>query len=109
MVGFHGMAPAPIDLSDRIADPEEREEAEKEVDGALRAARRQDHAPLGSGMIDGNPYGETLGDRDKRRLVAGLLGQALRRRLEHDPAQPGRHASSRRAADRRAASSTATT
>ena len=25
------MGPAPIDLSDRIADPEEREEAEKEV------------------------------------------------------------------------------
>ena len=31
MVGAAGMAPSPIDLSDRIADKEEREEAEKEV------------------------------------------------------------------------------
>ena len=27
-------------------------------------------------MLDDNPYAETLGDRDKRKLVAGLLGQA---------------------------------
>ena len=31
MVGAAGMAPAPIDLSDRIADPEARKKAEKEV------------------------------------------------------------------------------
>src|SRR3712207_3620090 len=31
MVGFHAMAPAPIDLSDRIDDPEEREETTKRV------------------------------------------------------------------------------
>ena len=34
MVGFHGMAPAPIDLADRIEDREEREQAEE------RAAER---------------------------------------------------------------------
>jgi hypothetical protein len=27
--------------------------------------------------MDSNPYMATLGDRDKRRLVAGLLGQAF--------------------------------
>ncbi len=31
----------------------------------------------GGGVMDDNPYGATLGDRDKRRLVAGLLGQAF--------------------------------
>ena len=31
MVGFHAMAPAPIDLADRIADPERREEEEERV------------------------------------------------------------------------------
>jgi hypothetical protein len=27
--------------------------------------------------MDDNPYGATLGDGDKRRLVAGLLGQSF--------------------------------
>ena len=31
----------------------------------------------GGGVMDDNPYAATLGDRDKRRLVAGLLGQAF--------------------------------
>ena len=31
----------------------------------------------GGGVMDDNPYSATLGDRDKRRLVAGLLGQAF--------------------------------
>jgi len=38
-------------------------------------------APLmhrsGGGMMDESPYAATLGDLDKRRLVAGLLGQAF--------------------------------
>ena len=28
-------------------------------------------------MMDGNPFAATLGDGDKRTLVAGLLGQAF--------------------------------
>jgi hypothetical protein len=28
-------------------------------------------------VMDSNPFSATLGDRDKRRLVAGLLGQAF--------------------------------
>jgi hypothetical protein len=31
----------------------------------------------GGGIMDENPYAATLGDRDKRRLVAGLLGQSF--------------------------------
>jgi len=31
----------------------------------------------GGGMMDGNPFQSTLGDRSKSRLVAGLLGQAF--------------------------------
>jgi cell division protease FtsH len=77
MVGWHGMAPAPIDLSDRMADPEEREQAEQE---AMERFERLGHQLMhrsGGGLMDDNPYGATLGDRDKRRLVAGLLGQSF--------------------------------
>ena len=94
MVGFHGMAPAPIDLSDRIADPEERERG-REATSMERFEKLGDaaHAPLGRRHDGRQRYAATLGDRDKRKLVAGLLGQALRGRLEHDPRQQGRHAS----------------
>ena len=47
--------------------------------------------------------------RRKRKQVAGLLGQCLRDRLEHDPRQQGRHRDRRRPPDRRRASCTATT
>jgi hypothetical protein len=77
MVGMHAMAPAPIDLSDRIVDDEEREAAEE------RAMERFEHIGFqimhrsGGGVMDTNPFAATLSDRDKRRLVAGLLGQAF--------------------------------
>jgi ATP-dependent Zn protease len=77
MVGWHGMAPAPIDLGDRIADPEEREEAEQE---AMERFERLGHQLMhrsGGGILDDNPYAATIGDRDKRRLVAALLGQSF--------------------------------
>jgi len=77
MVGFHGMAPAPIDLRDRIEDPEEREEAEKEVMERFEQLGHQLMHRSGGGLMDENPYMATLGDRDKRRLVAGLLGQSF--------------------------------
>jgi ATP-dependent Zn protease len=77
MVGFHGMAPAPIDLSDRIDDREAREEAEKEAMERFERLGFQIMHRSGGGVMDDNPYGATLGDRDKRRLVAGLLGQAF--------------------------------
>src|SRR3712207_2517050 len=77
MVGFHGMAPAPIDLSDRIEDADEREKAEQEALERFERLGFQLMHRSGGGMLDANPYGATLGDRDKRRLVAGLLGQAF--------------------------------
>jgi ATP-dependent Zn protease len=70
MVGRHGMGPAPIDLSDRIADKAEREEAEKKVMErfeklGLQLMHRSD-MPL-----------EAVKDNAKRQLIAQLLGQAF--------------------------------
>ena len=77
MVGFHGMAPAPIDLADRIEDPEERTAAEERAMERFEQLGYQLMHRSGGGVMDDNPYAATLGDRDKRRLVAGLLGQAF--------------------------------
>ena len=77
MVGFAAMAPTPVDLSDRIEDVEEREEAEERDPGALRRARQPDHAPLRQ-RHDGRAAAvAVLSDPAKRRLVAELLGQAF--------------------------------
>jgi ATP-dependent Zn protease len=77
MVGFHGMAPAPVDLADRIEDPEARDEAEKEVMERFERVGFQLMHRSGGGIMDADPYAATLGDGDKRKLVAGLLGQAF--------------------------------
>src|SRR5215210_7606771 len=77
MVGMHAMAPAPIDLSDRIDDPERREAEEERVMERFEKIGYQIMHRSGGGIMDGNPFAATLGDRDKRRLVAGLLGQAF--------------------------------
>src|SRR4051794_39971680 len=75
MVGGAGMAPAPIDLSDRIADKTEREEAEKEV--VKRFEELGAKLMHRSGTLDGSMFGSTLSDRDKRRMITGLLGQSF--------------------------------
>jgi cell division protease FtsH len=77
MVGFHAMAPSPIDLSDRIADKERREEEEKRVRERFERLGSQLMHRSGGGLMDGDPFSATLGDPVKRRLVAGLLGQAF--------------------------------
>jgi cell division protease FtsH len=77
MVGVHAMAPAPVDLADRIEDLEEREEAERRVMERFERLGYQIMHRSGGGMMDGNPFQSTLGDRSKSRLVAGLLGQAF--------------------------------
>jgi ATP-dependent Zn protease len=74
MVGYAAMAPAPIDLSDRIADKEEREKEEKRITERFERLGVQ---LMQRASTDGNPYAATLGDPGKRRLVAGLLGQAF--------------------------------
>ncbi len=71
MVGAAGMAPSPIDLSDRIADKKECEEAEKEV--IKRFEELGSKLMHRSGALDV----PALGDRDKRRMVTGLLGQSF--------------------------------
>jgi SpoVK/Ycf46/Vps4 family AAA+-type ATPase len=77
MVGMHAMAPAPIDLSDRIPDPEEREAEEKRAMERFERLGEQIMHRSGGGLMDSNPFMGTLGDRNKARLVAGLLGQAF--------------------------------
>jgi len=75
MVGGAGMAPAPIDLTDRIADKKEREETEKEV--TRRFEELGSKLLHRSGGMDSSTFGPVLMDRDKRRLVTGLLGQSF--------------------------------
>ncbi|MGH2968199.1 MAG: AAA family ATPase, partial [Solirubrobacteraceae bacterium] len=77
MVGFHGMAPAPIELGDRIEDPEARADAEREAMVRFEQLGFQLMHRSGGGMLDADPYAATLGDSDKRLLVAGLLGQSF--------------------------------
>jgi hypothetical protein len=75
MVGAAGMAPAPIDLSDRIADLEEREKAEKKViERFEQLGTKIMHRSAG---MNDSAFGAALGDPGKRRLAAGLLGQAF--------------------------------
>ena len=77
MVGFHAMAPAPIDLSDRIEDRERREKEEKRVMERFEQLGFQIMHRSGGGMMDGGRFTATLGDPAKRKLAAGLLGQAF--------------------------------
>jgi SpoVK/Ycf46/Vps4 family AAA+-type ATPase len=77
MVGLHAMAPTRIDLSDRIEDGEQREREEERVMERFERLGSQIMHRSGGGLMDGNPFAATLGDRDKRRLVCGLLGQAF--------------------------------
>ena len=74
MVGFHGMAPAPIDLSDRFAHREEREEEEKKV--MERFEKLGNQLIHRSGMPDSG-YDASIRDPAKRKLVAGLIGQSF--------------------------------
>ena len=75
MVGAAGMGPAPIDLSDRIADPEEREKAEEKViERFEKLGVKILHRSAG---MNASTFGAALSDGGKRKLVTGLLGQAF--------------------------------
>jgi hypothetical protein len=75
MVAAAGMAPAPIDLSDRIADRAEREEAEQQVmERFEKLGTKLMHRSAG---MNASPFGAALGDPGKRRLAAILIGQAF--------------------------------
>jgi ATP-dependent Zn protease len=74
MVSLAGMAPAPVDLSDRIADRDKREEEEKRVKERFEKIGYQImHRSGGSDSA----YDSSLKDPAKRTQVAGLLGQAF--------------------------------
>lgn len=78
MVGFHAMAPARVDLSDRIDDPEWRAKEERRVMRRFEELGYQImHRSGNGGMFGDDPLAGVLGDSDKRRLVAGLLGQSF--------------------------------
>jgi ATP-dependent Zn protease len=70
MVGRHAMGPAPIDLSDRIADKELREEEEERV--------MERFEKLGTQLMHRSDLPiEAVKDGAKRKLAAQLLGQAF--------------------------------
>jgi ATP-dependent Zn protease len=75
MVAAAGMAPAPVDLSDRIHDKKDREKAEEEIDERFQRLGIQ--LMHRSGGMDEDSFGWALRDGGKRKLVAGLLGQAF--------------------------------
>jgi ATP-dependent Zn protease len=78
MVGFAAMAPMPIDLSDRIEDPELRKVEEDRVRDRFRHLGEQImHRSGGGGPFQTDVLGSIVGDSGKRALVAGLLGQAF--------------------------------
>jgi cell division protease FtsH len=77
MVGFRAMGPAPVDLSDRVEDPEEREAAEKRLRERFERIGYQIMNRSGGGVLDENPFAATLSDGEKRPLVAALLGQCF--------------------------------
>ena len=77
MVGFRAMGPAPVDLSDRIEDPEEREKAETRIRERFERIGYQIMNRSGGGVMDENPFAATLNDGQKRPLVAALLGQCF--------------------------------
>jgi cell division protease FtsH len=74
MVGYHGMAPAPIDLSDRFADREEREEEEKKV---MERFEKLGNQLLHRSAVPDGAYDASIRDPAKRRLVAALVGQSF--------------------------------
>jgi SpoVK/Ycf46/Vps4 family AAA+-type ATPase len=77
MVGFHAMAPSRVDLSDRIADPLECEAAEQRVTHRFERIGQQIMHRSGGGILDADVFAAALGDEAKRKLIAGLLGQAF--------------------------------
>jgi ATP-dependent Zn protease len=77
MVGFHAMAPSRIDLADRIEDPAEREAAEARVTERFEEIGLQIMHRSGGGILDADVFAAALSDRAKRKLIAGLLGQAF--------------------------------
>ncbi|HWH92736.1 MAG TPA: AAA family ATPase [Baekduia sp.] len=78
MVGMWGMGPEPIDLSHlEFEDDEAREKREQALaDRFERIGSRIMNRASGGGLMQGDPLGAVLGDREKRRAAAQILGQS---------------------------------
>jgi ATP-dependent Zn protease len=77
MVGYCAMGPNPIDLGGRFASAEEEAAERHRLYGRLEDIGVQIMRRAGNGgPFDEDPIGGTLNDRDKRKAVAALLGQA---------------------------------
>jgi len=76
MVGYRAMGPAAVDLTNRIADPDERRETEQRVRKRFETIGYQimNRSP---GGVDSDAFAATLTDGEKRPLVAALLGQGF--------------------------------
>ncbi|MEA2124636.1 MAG: cell division protease FtsH [Solirubrobacteraceae bacterium] len=77
MVGAAAMAPAPIDLSDRIQDHATREQEEKRIEERFIRLGDAIMHRSGSGDFDAQPLHHTLQDRAKRQNASILIGQAM--------------------------------
>jgi cell division protease FtsH len=77
MVGYCAMGPNPIDLNGRFTSVEDESEQRQKLYGRLEEIGVQIMRRAGGGgPFEEDPIGGTLNDRDKRRAVAALLGQA---------------------------------
>jgi ATP-dependent Zn protease len=79
MVGASGMGPEPVILngSRRNGHPRKRMTSDEQRAEIMRRFEEIGvHIMNRSGGMDHNPFGPALSDRDKRRMVAQILGQA---------------------------------
>jgi cell division protease FtsH len=77
MVGMCAMGPNPIDLNGRFASADDEATEREKLLRRFEDIGVQIMNRAGSGgPFDQNPIGAVLGDRDKRRAVSALLGQA---------------------------------
>jgi cell division protease FtsH len=76
MVGLCGMGPNPIELNGRIGSPDEEREQRDAVLARYEDVGTQILRLAGGGAYDQDPLAGTLRDKDKRRMIATLLGQA---------------------------------
>ena len=77
MVGSCAMGPEPVTFNGRYSTDEEREEAQKRVMKRYETIGTQImRRSGGGGPFAADPIAGVLGDRDKRTMVAQILGQA---------------------------------
>jgi ATP-dependent Zn protease len=77
MVGRHAMGPTRVDLADRIEDPQRRTREEKRVMRRFEELGDQIMHRSGGGVLQDDGLAGALTDGGKRRLAAGLIGQAF--------------------------------